>query len=55
MLKVELEDRVDELESALEEILAELDKDEPNLNAIAAIAEDTLGEEEEEGEEEHVG
>ncbi len=51
MLKVELEERVAELEDTLEAILGELDKDEPDLDKIQAIAEDGLGEEEVEEEE----
>ncbi len=46
MLKIELEQRIDELEDALEDILSELDKDDPDLGVIQEIAEDALGEEE---------
>lgn len=51
MLKFELEERVAELEDTLEAILDELDHEEPDLDKIQAVAEDALGELDEEIEE----
>lgn len=47
MTKAQMRDEIEALESALESILDELSADEPDLDEVQRIAEDTLGIEEE--------
>jgi hypothetical protein len=43
MLKIEMEERIEELESVIEKIAEEIDSDDPDLAALRSLIAETLG------------